>query len=148
QGADRRSAEDHRQGPQRPEHQEASGPKVTTQQVSAPTGRPSRPAGRRHIKKWTFDRISFCAVFLGVPLALFVIFVISPFGQALYYSLTNWHGFSKNMDFIGMQNFINLFQDDVFLKSMRNSIELGLVVPFVTIVLSLILATFVTVGGG
>jgi len=120
---------------------------VSSPGTAASPGRTKRPAGRRHIRIWTFDRVSFFVVFLGLPLAVFAIFVISPFAQAIYYSMTNWHGFSKEMDFIGLQNFVNLFQDDVFLKAMRNSIILGLVVPFVTIVLALVLATFVTVGG-
>lgn len=86
-------------------------------------------------------------VFLGVPLAVFVIFVVWPFAQALYYSMTDWNGFSTEMSFVGLDNFAKLFQDDIFLKSLRNSVVLGLVVPFVTIVLALAVATAVTVGG-
>ncbi|MDN5761451.1 MAG: sugar ABC transporter permease [Microlunatus sp.] len=92
--------------------------------------------------------MSFFAVFLGLPVVVFAVFVISPFVQAIYYSLTDWTGFSESMNFIGLDNYVRLFNDDIFLKSMRNSILLGLIVPFVTIVLALILATFVTVGGG
>jgi N-acetylglucosamine transport system permease protein len=91
--------------------------------------------------------VSFFAVFLGVPLVIFLVFVVSPFVQAIYYSLTDWGGFSATMNFIGIDNYVKLFQDDTFLRSMRNSIILGLVVPFVTIVLALALATVVTVGG-
>jgi N-acetylglucosamine transport system permease protein len=113
------------------------------------TGRPSRSAGRRHgrRRRWTLDRISFFVVFIGVPLALFIIFVISPFVQAIYYSLTDWHGFTAAKNFVGLRNYRQLFHDSNFRKSVRNSIELGLVVPFVTIVLALTLSTFVTVGG-
>ncbi|MEV0838137.1 sugar ABC transporter permease [Actinocatenispora sera] len=111
------------------------------------TGRPARPAGRGRRRRLTFDRVSFFAVFLGVPLIIFLVFVVSPFVQAIYYSLTDWGGFSATMNFIGIDNYVKLFQDDTFLKSMRNSIILGLVVPFVTIVLALALATVVTVGG-
>jgi len=91
--------------------------------------------------------VSFFAVCLGLPLLVFLVFVISPFAQALYYSMTDWSGFSESMNFIGVENYVRLFQDAAFVKSMRNSILLGLVVPFVTIVLSLILASLVTVGG-
>ena len=31
-------------------------------------------------------------VFLGLPLAIFLVFVVSPFVQAFYYSLTDWSG--------------------------------------------------------
>lgn len=41
---------------------------------------------RRNHRRWSFDRISFFVVFLGVPLTIYLVFVISPFLQALYYS--------------------------------------------------------------
>ncbi|HEY3506842.1 MAG TPA: sugar ABC transporter permease [Actinocatenispora sp.] len=121
---------------------------MSSSNMTASTGRPARPAGRgRRRRPLTFDRVSFFAVFLGLPLVIFAVFVVSPFVQALYYSLTDWNGFSATMNFVGLSNFVKLFQDDTFLLSLRNSIILGLVVPFVTIVLALALATVVTVGG-
>lgn len=86
-------------------------------------------------------------VFLGLPLAIFVIFVVSPFVQALWYSLTDWSGFTSGMNFVGFDNYVKLFHDDIFLKAVRNNVELAIVVPLVTIVLALTLATLVTVGG-
>ncbi len=102
------------------------------------------------LKKWTlpsFGQASFVLVFLGVPLAIYVIFVISPFVQAFYYSLTDWSGFSKKMNFVGLTNYLNLLHDDVFLKAVANSIVLVVILPPLVIVLSLALATLVTVGG-
>ncbi|MQA03104.1 MAG: ABC transporter permease subunit [Streptosporangiales bacterium] len=120
---------------------------MTTQTSPTSTSRPARPAGRGRRKPLTFDRVSFFAVCLGVPLLVFLVFVISPFAQAIYYSLTDWNGFSESMEFVGFGNYVRLFQDDEFVISIRNSILLGLIVPFVTIVLALIMATMVTVGG-
>ncbi|MBO0829824.1 MAG: sugar ABC transporter permease, partial [Streptosporangiales bacterium] len=91
--------------------------------------------------------MSFFVVCLGVPLLIFLVFVISPFVQAVYYSLTDWNGFSNSMNFVGFSNYVKLFQDDTFVIATRNSIILGLIVPAVTIVLALILATMVTIGG-
>ncbi|WP_166984457.1 carbohydrate ABC transporter permease [Paramicrobacterium fandaimingii] len=102
---------------------------------------------RRRRRKLTFDYVSFMAVFLGLPLAIFIIFVISPFVQAAYYSLTDWSGFSQTMNFIGVQNYINLFQDDQFLKAMGNNIFLAILVPLITLSLALLFATMITVGG-
>ena len=87
-------------------------------------------------------------VFLGVPLAIYVIFVILPFVQAFYYSLTDWSGFSNSMNFVGFGNYLALLQDPVFTKAVLNSIILVAVLPPLVIVLSLTLATLVTVGGG
>lgn len=95
----------------------------------------------------TFDKASFMAVFLGLPLAIFILFVLSPFVQAFYYSMTDWKGFSKTMNFTGFHNYVKLFKDDQFRHAMLNSITLGIVVPLVTIVLALAIASMVTVGG-
>ena len=86
-------------------------------------------------------------VFLGLPVTIFLIFVISPFAQAFYYSLTDWSGFTDTMNFIGGQNYLKLLDDDVFKKAVRNNVLLALVVPLVTIVLALTLASLVTVAG-
>ena len=101
-------------------------------------------------RKWVlpnFEQISFMLVFLGLPLAIYVVFVISPFVQAFYYSMTDWSGFSKKMNFVGLDNYLKLLQDEVFLKAVANSIFLVVVLPPLVIVLSLTLATLVTVGG-
>ena len=95
----------------------------------------------------SLDRLSFVAVFLGLPVAIYVVFVIYPFGQALYYSMTDWSGFSPTYNFIGLDNYTKLIHDDTFIRSLRNNVELAIVVPIVTIVLALIIATVVTVGG-
>jgi N-acetylglucosamine transport system permease protein len=87
-------------------------------------------------------------VFLGIPLALFLMFVISPFVQSMYYSMTNWSGFSDEMEFVGFDNFVRLFtEEELFLRALRNNIILLIFVPLVTVVLALLLATMVTVGG-
>jgi ABC-type glycerol-3-phosphate transport system permease component len=105
------------------------------------------PVSRRRWKLPNFENTSFMLVFLGLPLAIYVIFVISPFVQAFYYSMTDWSGFSKTMNFVGFANYVALTQDPVFIKAVTNSIFLVLVLPPVVIILSLTLATLVTVGG-
>ncbi|PYI68252.1 sugar ABC transporter permease [Arthrobacter livingstonensis] len=87
------------------------------------------------------------AVFLGVPLVIYLVFVISPFAQAVYYSLTSWSGFNNKMPFIGLENYVKLFQDNIFMIAVRNSIILAVFLPVITVILSLILATLVTIGG-
>jgi N-acetylglucosamine transport system permease protein len=98
-------------------------------------------------KKLTFDRVSFMVVFLGLPLAIYLIFVVSPFIQACYYALTDWSGFTPTQNFVGLANFKRIFTDDIFLKSLRNNIVLAIVLPLVTVVIAFIFASFVTVSG-
>ncbi|HEX2856119.1 MAG TPA: sugar ABC transporter permease [Propionibacteriaceae bacterium] len=112
----------------------------------APRGRQAT-RGRRRRRNFSFDRVTFFLAFLGVPVAVYIIFVVSPFVQAFYYSLTDWTGFNPKMDYIGLSNYTTAFTDDTFLRAIRNSVTLGIVVPLVTIVLSLTLATLITVGG-
>ena len=95
----------------------------------------------------TFDKVSFMIVFLGLPLLIFVVFVLAPFVRAIYFSMTDWKGFSPKMNFIGIDNYVKLWTDDKFRQALVNCIELGIVVPLVTIVLALAVASMVTVGG-
>ncbi|MFQ4148758.1 sugar ABC transporter permease [Arthrobacter sp. LAPM80] len=104
-------------------------------------------AARRRRKKLTFDKVSFMAVFLGLPLVIYLVFVISPFAQAVYYSMTSWSGYDNKMPFVGFGNYVKLFNDDIFMISVRNSITLAVFLPIVTVILSLVLATLVTIGG-
>jgi N-acetylglucosamine transport system permease protein len=118
---------------------------VTVPLGIADGGRPSA-AGRRR-RRLTFDRVSFMIVFLILPVAIFLIFVIYPFVLAAYYSLTSWSGFSTDIPFIGFGNYVKLFQDDNFLHALVNNIVLAVVVPLVTIVIALAFASLITVAG-
>ncbi|HEY8912517.1 sugar ABC transporter permease [Lacisediminihabitans sp.] len=114
--------------------------------TAAPAGRVS--AGRRWSRRdLTFDKISFMVVFLVVPVLGYILFVVWPFIQAFYYSLTDWSGFTPGMNFTGLSNYFKLFSDDIFMKAVGNSLLLVIVLPIITVVLSLVLASLLTVGG-
>lgn len=61
------------------------------------------------------------ALFVMPAIFIYSLFLLGPVFGSFYYSLTNWNGFYKTMDFIGLQNFVNLFSDEVFGKSVRNT---------------------------
>jgi N-acetylglucosamine transport system permease protein len=111
------------------------------------SGRGTRAPVRRRKRRLTFDRVSFVLVFLGLPLAIYVVFVVSPFLQAVYYSLTDWSGFTSTQNFVGIRNYTRVLTDSIFLQAMRNNILLVVVLPLLTIVLALTLASLLTVGG-
>ena len=119
---------------------------MTTATRSLVAGAPGRGARWRR-KHLTFDKVSFAVVFLGVPLVLYVVLVLSPFVQAVVYSLTSWTGFDTSMTFVGLANYVNAFTDPTFQLAVRNSIELVIVLPIVVIALALALASLVTIGG-
>ena len=102
---------------------------------------PAEIAGDREMRKQArmFLISHLFGPFLGnvVPLALFLVFVIWPFGQAVYYALTDWTGFQADYNFIGLDNFSKLWDDEIFRKAVKNNILLAIVVPFVTISIAL-----------
>src|SRR5665647_3923138 len=106
-------------------------PTVTT----PPRAVPHR-AGRWR-RNLTFDKISLFVVFLGLPLALYITFVVSPLIQAVSYSFTDWSGFTPDFKTVGLANYVKILSDDTFLKAMFNNALLSVVVPLIIIVLSL-----------
>lgn len=89
----------------------------------------------------------FFALFLGLPLLIYVLFVVSPFVQAFYYSLTSWRGLSSGAEFIGFDNYATIFHDPIYRKALLHNLVLMIVLPTVTISLAFALAILVTVGG-
>ena len=59
---------------------------------------------------------------LSIPaFLLIIIFMIVPLGNALRVSFFKWNGFSQNMRFIGLENYLSLFSDKVFWRSTANT---------------------------
>jgi len=92
-------------------------------------------------------RHRFLAGAILPALALYAVFVLSPYAQAFYLSLTDWTGVSGDVDFVGLDNFRRLGSDPLFLAALRNNGVMLVVVPVVTIALGLLLAALVTFGG-
>ena len=89
----------------------------------------------------------FVATFLIPPLLLYGIFVVSPYAQAFQISATDWGGLSPEFEFVGLDNFRRLLGDDYFWNALRHNGYLLLLLPLVTIVMGLFLASMISVGG-
>lgn len=89
----------------------------------------------------------FIAGFLIAPLAVYAVFVISPFVQTFYYSLTNWTGVSSDFENVGLDNFEFLWHDSLFREAFWNNIQLLVGVPVLTVLLALAFAFLLNVGG-
>jgi raffinose/stachyose/melibiose transport system permease protein len=82
-------------------------------------------------------QIAAAAVFL-LPTAIFVLgFCYYPAVRAIFGSFTQWDGFNDPV-FVGLKNYRTLFQDRIFLISVRNvlywsagSVIIGLCAPFI-----------------
>ena len=70
-------------------------------------------------------------LFLLPAVALYVLFVLVPIGQGIYYSGFDWNGLAPLTDFVGLDNYREALSDPVFLASIRH--------VFLILVLSLIL---------
>jgi len=55
--------------------------------------------------------------------SFYVIFMIYPILQTLYYSLFRWSGFSRDMEYIGLRNYNQLMTDSMFLSTVWNSFK-------------------------
>lgn len=69
----------------------------------------------------------------------FLFFMAIPVFASLIYSFTNYNGFKK-MDFIGLQNYIRLFQDSYFRISLLNNIAFTLFAVPLSIIFGLLIA--------
>ncbi len=79
-------------------------------------------------------------LFLIFPIIIFGIFTIFPMFFALFISFYDWNLLIPDKPFVGLANYIELFQDEVFLIATKNTIIYALGVVPVQTILSLFLA--------
>ena len=89
----------------------------------------------------------FIIGFLVVPVALYVTFVVAAYVKTFQLSLTSWSGLGP-IHYIGFDNFVKLFHDSLFWKSLRHNIILLIALPIITIAIALVFAFLLNVGGG
>ena len=82
-------------------------------------------------------------LFLLPAIVLFLLFVIYPIFQSIYYSLFNWKGFGPAVDFVGLENFKNILNDKVYMIALRNGFLIIALSLFAQLPLSMTLAVLV-----
>ena len=60
-------------------------------------------------------------VLLALPLTVFLVLVVWPLFSSFYYSFTNWNGFDRNYDFVGLDNFKKIYTDRLFFNAVVNT---------------------------
>ena len=78
-------------------------------------------------------------LFLIPIFSLLIIFKYIPFGMAIEKSFFNWNGANMN-EFIGFQNFVEAFQDKIFLESIKKAFVVMVVQVLIVITVPLITA--------
>ncbi|QGQ95102.1 sugar ABC transporter permease [Paenibacillus psychroresistens] len=79
--------------------------------------------------------------FLIPALSIYLLFFLVPSILSFYYSFTDWDmDSSRAIKFIGLDNFNYLFEDDVFILALKNTLLFTIVTTFFKITIGLFLA--------
>ncbi len=79
-------------------------------------------------------------LFLAPALLLYSLFYAGPIVSGLYYGFTDWKGVSFSANWIGLDNFKNVFSDPLFATALRNMLILSIVVIAIQHAISIFLA--------
>ena len=73
-------------------------------------------------------------LFVLPPLAIYAIFFMIPFFQAIYISFTDWNGASKVVNWVGLENYARLVKDPLVWKALSHNgiwVVVGTIAPVV-----------------
>jgi len=65
-------------------------------------------------------RTGFITIFLLPTFIFFALFTLYPIAKGIQISFFDWSGRTKDMDFIGIQNFLDLFSDPIIWTAIKN----------------------------
>lgn len=71
---------------------------------------------------------------------LYSVFFLVPMLMGVYYSMTNWTGISKTYAFIGLKNYVTVFNDKRFWHSIGFNFKYTILLVIGTIIISLLIA--------
>lgn len=75
-------------------------------------------------------------------IAVMLAFIAYPLCNAIYLSFFRWNGYSADMVFIGLDNYKQMFKDEIFVSSLRNTLIYGIGSTLFQQVVGLSLAMF------
>jgi N-acetylglucosamine transport system permease protein len=82
--------------------------------------------------------------FLAPAVILYLVFVIYPYGRAMYNSLTSWKGVSAHQPFVGLANYARMIKDEFFWNALFHNLQYLIFLPLIIIALSLFLAFMIS----
>lgn len=101
--------------------------RTTVPEKDALTGAGSTPAPVRRPQRGDWRKRGEIALLAGPALIMFLGFVILPVAMAAFYGFFKWNGFGWPTEFIGLDNYVMIWQDDTFRQAvMHNGIILVL----------------------
>lgn len=101
--------------------------------------------GIQNVSRKNKDRC-FIAVCVLPAILLFSLFILYPMGKGFMMSFYRYSGLGGEATFIGLKNFQTLFQDPIFLTSIKNMIFVLVFFPLITMILAMLFAVMLTQG--
>ncbi|SDT23245.1 carbohydrate ABC transporter membrane protein 1, CUT1 family [Paenibacillaceae bacterium GAS479] len=83
-------------------------------------------------------------VFTGPVTLAFAIIIALPFFMGMYYSFTEWNGVSDNATFVGLDNFVKIFNDQTFINSFKFTTKFTIAAVILSNLVGFILALLLT----
>ncbi|MDO4284819.1 MAG: sugar ABC transporter permease [Eubacteriales bacterium] len=87
----------------------------------------------------------FCE-FVIPPMLIWALVVIMPLIYGIYLTFTDWNGLSTTYNMVGVQNYIDIFQDKTFLSSLGKTFVYVFFVVVLSNVIGIALAVLLTYG--
>lgn len=94
------------------------------------------PKGRKKKKSLTDSKLGYLMILPNY--IIYTVFTLIPICWTIVMSFTNYN--LKSYEFIGVKNYIDIFHDAIFLKSIWNTVYYSLLTIIPTMVFSLLLA--------
>lgn len=95
-----------------------------------------------HHRKWPI-----IITFLAPTLLLYAVFVVWPYLQGIYISLTDWQGFTGAANLVWLANYGRMLQDPTWRGSLLHNVIFLIVLPIATLGLAMLFAGLLTQGG-
>lgn len=89
--------------------------------------------------KWNWKKVDYSAYLFILPVMIFFLsFVLYPMIKGVHLSLYRFRG--RNTTFVGLKHYIDLFKNDIFLKSAVNTVFITFVALPVVVIFSIFVA--------
>lgn len=98
------------------------------------------------VRHWSRKAKRFAVVlsFLAPSLLLYGLFMLYPMFDAVRLSLFDWDGASPTMSYIGLDNYMNLLKDDVFMQSLFHNLVWVVISLTLVVIPTLVLAVLIS----
>lgn len=95
--------------------------RTTVPEKDAVSGAGATPAPERRPRRADWRKRGEIALLSGPALIMFVGFVILPVAMAAFYGFFKWNGFGWPTEFIGLDNYAMIWQDDTFRQAVTHN---------------------------